>query len=810
MPKQRLHLIGNAHIDPVWLWTAAEGRQEVIDTCASALDRIAETGGFVFCRSSAATYLWLGESRPDLYEAMASRIAEGRWVVAGGWWVQPDCNTPSGEALVRQALVGKAYFREQFGVDPLVGYNVDTFGHPATLPQILRGTGARGYLFFRPGPGEKELPGTVFRWRAPDGAEVVGIRPVGHYNTGPGEIEERIRQAADGIEPGLADGIALFGVGNHGGGPTKANIASIESLRGDDGLPELAFSDPDTFLAAVEAANADLPVVEDELQYHARGCYTSVSAIKRANREAENALLDTEMWSVVAQELAKRPIPRERLREWWRTVLFNQFHDILAGTSIRSACDEAIRENQLVVASARATAVSAARAVAARTDTAFSGGEALVVFNPLPWARDEVIEAEVNWRRAGRGIAVSDADGSAHPVQLLGSLWSGGGRRVRLLIEPRIPACGYAVLRVTEAEEASDGRSPRNVDSVSNGLLRVDLTGGPAPVAGIEDSELGVRVVCVGALGLVVLRDNSDTWSHDVASFRDEIGQFEWNDQAEVIEWGPLRWTVRVEGSWESSWACQEIGLAAGRRQVDVRLEVDWHERHKMLKLAVPTAIVDGVASYEVPYGVVMRAATGEEEPAQRWVDVSGSIVGASGGRVPYGVALLNDCKYGFDVLGSEMRMSVLRSPIYAFHDPAQVQAGESYEYTDQGRQVVRYSIVPHAGDWREGEVVKRAAELNRPVLALHEPAHEGPLPRTYSFVGTDAPNVHMEAVKPTEVGEGFVLRVRETEGKATECMVRVPGGEARVALRGWEIKTLVVRGGPDDRAIVETDMLER
>jgi alpha-mannosidase len=277
-----------------------------------------------------------------------------------------------------------------------------------------------------------------------------------------------------------------------------------------------------------------------------------------------------------------------------------------------------------------------------------------------------------------------------------------------------------------------------------------------------------------------------------------------------IIESGPIRWTVRLEGRWGKSRAWQDFSLTRGRKQVDVRLALDWHEKHRILKLRVPTRVREGEATFEIPYGAIVRPPTGDEQPAQRWVDLSG-CAGGSRGEVPYGVALLNDSRYGFDVRGAEIRMSVLRSPIYAFHDPAQVVPDETYEYTDQGRHVVRYAIVPHHGTWREAAVVRRAAELNRPCLVLQEPAHDGPLPPSYAFAATDCPNVDVEVVKPAERGSDTIIRLRETSGRNASCRLLLAGSQTLdLSFRAWEIKTLALARSDGEWCAEETDLLER
>jgi len=812
MKDTTLHLVGNAHIDPVWLWTAVEGRQEVIDTCRSALDRMEETAEFVFCRSSAATYQWLEEIAPAIFREVQQRVAEGRWIPVGGWWVQPDCNIPSGESLVRQGIVGKSYFSERFGVDVAVGYNVDSFGHAWTLPQIMAGMGLRYYVFFRPGPHEKELPGWVFWWEAPDGSRVLAARPPGHYNTGPEDIAERIQQAADTMPEGLREGLAFYGVGNHGGGPTKRNIASIITLRERPDLPRLKFSHPQAFFEAALASQTDFPVVRDELQYHARGCYTSLTAIKTANRAAENALLSAELWTTLARTLVGDEIDQRELQQAWETVLFNQFHDILAGTSIRAACDEALSENQLIIDRSNNKALRAARRLAASVNTSSADQrEALIVFNPLGWERQDPVSFEVNWRASEPGLTVESVGGRQLPSQVLESCWSGGGRSVRGVVETKVGPCGYTTLWVSPGGDPPPGRGEAPTTRVmDNGVVRVEFGDGAEWVKCLKDLEEGIEVAGPGCAGLVVLEDPSDTWSHGVDRFDGEVGAFEVIGEPAVVEWGPIRWTVRLAGRWGRSRAWQDFSLTRGRKQVDVRLALDWHEEHRILKLRVPTRLRGGEATFEIPYGAIVRPPTGDEEPAQRWVDLSGRL-GCGGAAPPYGVALLNDSRYGFDVRDAEIRMSVVRSPIYAFHDPAEVVADETYEYTDQGRHVVRYAIVPHRGTWREAAVVRRAAELNRPCLVLQEPVHEGVLPPAYAFVATDCPTVDVEAVKPAERGSATVVRLRETAGRDTNCRLLLAGSQTfDLSFRAWEIKTLALSPSDGEWCAEETDLLER
>ncbi|MFZ1768654.1 MAG: hypothetical protein WAU00_05610, partial [Caldilinea sp.] len=343
MSKTVVHMIGQAHLDPVWLWRWTEGRAEALGTSQSAVDRLAEYPDFHFTRGESQVYAWIEAENPALFAQIQQLIADGRWHVVNGMVIQPDMNLPSGESFVRQVLLGKRYMRQQLGVEPTIAYCVDSFGHAGTLPQILRKCGFDGFVFMRPGPHEKELPANVFWWQGPDGSRILTFRIAEAYTTR-GEEQEGHILAAVAAKPEVLDAtMCFFGVGNHGGGPTKAQIENIMALAKKHGDGETAldirFSWPDAYFDAIHAQAAALPTVADELQYHAVGCYSVNSALKRAHRQAENRLLLAERLGVMAKLWADKPTPQARLDELWNTLAFNQFHDTLGGSSLKVAED---------------------------------------------------------------------------------------------------------------------------------------------------------------------------------------------------------------------------------------------------------------------------------------------------------------------------------------------------------------------------------------------------------------------------------------------------------------------------------------
>lgn len=751
-----LHMIGNAHIDPVWLWQWPEGYQEVRATFQSAIDRMDEYPDFVFTCDSSLFFAWVEESDPPLFERIRTRVAEGRFQVVGGWWIEPDCNIPCGESFVRQALYGQRYLREKLGITATVGANLDSFGHNASLPQILRKSGADSYVFLRPQPAEKTLQSPLFWWESADGSRVLAYRIPHEYCAPKDDIGEHVLKAIGSLPADDEDYAVFYGVGNHGGGPTKANLDQIARLDAE-GDNRLELSSLRRFFDAAASRDGTIPTVRGELQHHAPGCYTTHSGIKRWNRRAENLLLRAEKWSVIADSLGARPYPHDELTQAWKLLLFNQFHDTLAGTSIAPAYDDA-RDQIGYASSVAATAFNAgvqsiARRIAIDEEPDM---RPVVVFNPHMWRLRATVELEFTWLSED-GAHVVDDDGALVPVQATRPLTTMSSARGRLVFPVDVPPLGYRTYRIRRG----------TVDS--------------APFAG-EPFLLGRAVV---------IDDGSDTWGHGVTAYDREVGEFERTSVAE-IERGPVRTVTRVKSTYGSSTLREDYVVYAGLPYVDVRVTVDWHERLKLLKLRYATGVDGGTATFETPYGHLERPASGDEEPGQSWVDVSGE---------DRGLTVINDAKHGYDVRDGEIGISVVRSPVWAWHDPRELESDGDFEYMDQGRQSFTVRLVPHAGDWREAAVVRRAAELNQEPFALIESFHEGPLAQRGSFGDDGGGDVVVTTVKGAEDGGGYVVRAYESAGRPASARIELLGRAIEADFGANEIKTFV-----DTR---ETDLLE-
>ncbi|MGB9619814.1 MAG: alpha-mannosidase, partial [Armatimonadota bacterium] len=431
-----VYMIGNAHIDPVWLWRWQEGFAEVLATCRSALDRMNEFPEFVFTRADAATYKWIEDACPDMFDEIRRRVQEGRWSVVGGWWEQADCNIPCGESFVRHALYGKRYFLEKFGIDVDIGYNVDSFGHNAGLPQILAKAGIKYYVFMRPNPAENPEAATFFWWQGPDGSRVLAHRLQEPYCTGPSEIVEHIKACAENRLSGSSVTSCFYGVGNHGGGPTIANIESIRRLQQDPEAPTLVFATLRQMFDHAQEEGLEFPVVQGDLQRHAVGCYSAHSAMKMWNRRAENALIASEKLCALAKLDCGRPFPKNEFASAWQKLLFCQFHDILAGTSLESAYEDVRNWIGAALDTADYQCVSAISRIASEIETR-GEGHPFVVFNP----HGHEVKCAIYFDQSFTSLR--DHTGRRVPVQTVEPVFEHTGPRPKKLFVDTLPALGY-------------------------------------------------------------------------------------------------------------------------------------------------------------------------------------------------------------------------------------------------------------------------------------------------------------------------------------------------------------------------------
>jgi alpha-mannosidase len=786
-------LAGNAHIDPVWLWRWFEGYWTVRYTVRRVVDLMEKYPSMIFVFSSSIMYRWLEECEPLLFERVKKLVEEGRWIPVGGWIVEPDCNIPCGESYIRQALYGKRYFKEKLGVDVVVGYNIDSFGHNAMLPQILRKSGYKYYIFMRPNNYEKNLP-TIFLWESPDGSRILAYRhPVSYALSGNLLIEALESLSSN---PPLPVVLILFGRGDHGGGPTDSDMKALDLLVEKLGGASIKFADPEKFFKRIMEMKLEIPVVRDELQHHAVGCYSVLSEIKALNRRAEYSLMAAERLSTLAYLIANLSYPRDRLRRGWMLTLFCQFHDSLAGTCIPDAYADIRSMYGESINLAYESINLAAQRISSMIDT--KDGRALIVFNPTGLHVTFPIEVEP-WPG---DCMILDPDGDKPiPIQYINPSSITGRRRVLFFAD--VPALGYKSYKLVDTPSAykyeCEGVIEASDTRMENDYFVVEVDSENGCIKTLYDKRIGVNIFRGYGASPILLKDESDTWSHGVSTYRYEEGRFK-DAEVSLIESGPIRATLSVKARFSNSIIQQNISLYRNLDFIDVRVKLDWREKHRMLKLSFPVNLDSSIVTYEIPYGTIARIANGEEEPGQRWVDVSGTLH-TPRKELDFGLTLINDSKYGFDVYGSELRMSVLRSPAFAHHDPYKLKPSIDYQYIDQGIHTFRYILIPHTGSWKT--VFHRISEIAEIVNA-------GFLPLRFSLVNVKPYNVILSTLKLSEEFDDLIVRLVEYTGTECESSVTIPilDRDMKIHVKPFEIKTLRI---PVDKSkpVVECDLLE-
>jgi len=766
-----VHLIGNAHLDPAWMWQMPEGLEAFAATCRSALDRIQEFPGFIFTCSSAAHYAFVEETDPKLFGRIQEAVRNGHWAIVGGWWVEADCNLPSGESFIRQAVLGQRYFQSRFGKIATVGYNIDSFGHNANLPQLLKKAGMDSYIFMRPKQDEKKLPAALFEWEAPSEDRVTAYRLPLHYSNHDQSTREKIESLPQHpLYRPNRPWMIFYGVGNHGGGPTIAELADISQLLEE--RDDTHFSDPERFFASVNREK--LPVVSGEMQPHAIGCYSAHSEIKQLHRRTEHALLTAERIEVLTSLHVPTHaafIPTKEIAKCWENLCFNEFHDLLGGVAIREACDDAISMYREALSIAERNIAVGLQQLATRINTA-SHIQNLIVFNPAAHEREESIEFEL-WQPAEYGeekplpgIVLIASDGASIPAQRIESSGKIGEDRARFLAKVQVPAFGWSTYGIQRVER-----------TLVDGMDEVEISYVDTPA--------------------IIIRDDSDTWGHGLTSFTDYEEPFH-VDATEIFECGLIRTGIRIKSSSRSSRMEEEFFIEKDSPVIELRVFLDWREKHRMLKLRFRHGCADPVAHYEIPYAWIERPIGLSEWPGQSWVNVSerdGS----------HGFAIVTDSKYSYSVDGEFIYVVAARSPLFAYHVPPHVmQSGERERYQDQGEQEFRILLIPHEGEWTGAHITR----LQMPLIVHHESRHDGTLPKTFAGLERTSTAIHVGAIKMAEEGGGIILRAAEQAGEASEAEFGFPvlGAKWNTSFTPFEIKTFLIR----NRQVTEVDFLER
>ena len=805
MSDFKLHLIGNAHIDPVWLWRWTEGKEETLRTYRQAIVFMKEFPDFIFNASQAGTYKWVEEDDPGLFSEIQRYVKEGRWNIVNGWWMEPDCNIPSGESFARQSLYGKLYFREKFGADVKVAYNVDAFGHCAGLPQIFKKSGMDYYVFLRPIQSEKALEERIFWWQGCDGTKILTWRIHGSYNSSGGWdvllpiIEDTIKNKIKVLN----EDMCFYGVGDHGGGPTREEILGIKNFK-KEGY-EFILSTPDAFFKNVISKKKDLMLLNGDLQYHSRGCYTVVSWIKQANRQSENLLLSAEKFSSIAELINIGQYPLAKISESWQKVLFNQFHDVLCGTSIKEAYDDSKKDYEAVFQDGGEVLNKALSGIASKIDTT-AKGRSVILFNSLGWNRKEAISIDVE----EKNIKIIDPKGKEIPFQQTLVL----DTKPKITFSADVPAFGFNTFHILPSIKRRKWNSLLKAvgSSLENDMFFLQINPLTGNIIHLFDKKKKRNIIAQGreANEMLVMEDLTDTWSHTAVSFDKLIGKFLIQGKPEVIEEGPVKITLRVKSTFLNSEMTQDISIYDKNPRIDFDTRLKWHEKFKMLKVGFAFALKSESAVSEIPYGTIERKNSGGEEPGQTWLDMSGDIINEKT-KIKYGVSLLNDCKYGYSVKDNEIRLSLVRSPIFAWHDPKVLEPGVEYQHTDQGEHHFKYSLLMHEGSWQKINTPKYSMEFNNPLVVREESAHSGVLKKSVSFIEIKPCSVNLITFKKEENGKNYILRIFESCGKKTTVQVRsrLLKLSFKAQMKPYEIKTYRVFCNTKKSYVEECNLIE-
>jgi len=801
LAEAKIDLAGNSHIDAAWLWPKSETVDVVKRTFTTALQLMNEYPDYTFSQSAAQYTEWMAEKYPALNEQIKQRVKEGRWEIVGGMWVEPDLNLPDGESQVRQLLLGQRYFHDQYGVVARIGWNPDSFGYNWQLPQIYKRSGLDYFVTQKMHWNDTNtLPFRLFWWESPDGSKVLTYFPTDyvHDNVNPTRISADFAESAD-RNPGTTELLDLYGIGDHGGGPTRAMLDQADhwiaaGSKDKEAVPTMRYHTAQSYFTNVEknlnptsptwdydsiakgytappAVNGALgiPTWKDELyfEYH-RGVYTTQAAHKRNMRTSEVATLDAEKLASLAW-LDGSPYPNAELTENWKKITFNGFHDLAAGSGIAIIYKDAQREFTEVFNADKLITDASLKTLVDQINTANQPGAAILVTNTLAWPRKETIQIDVQTPEVGE-LTLTDDAGHKLPYEDLNE-----GLNIRdhtVLATVDVPALGYTVLHATASPLAKQPRGYETTPAeltLANDKLVVFIDLKTGCITQISDPGLTRKYLAPNSCGnqlqaFVDTPKQYDAWNIDPGTLDKAPTIIDHVDSIHVIRYSPLRKTVRVSRHWQNSTFTQNISLDAGSDHVDISNDIDWHESHVLLKAAFPLAATAPKATYEIPYGSIERPTTRNnswekaqfEVPAMRWADL---------GDDKQGVSILNDSKYGYDAVGNTLRITLLRSPTWPDAE------------ADRGHQHFVYALYPHTGSWKQAQTVRRGYELNDPLKAQQVFAHTGALPAEHSFASIENPNVTLTAVKKAEDSDALVFRMYEWAGTASQVKLHIPHG---------------------------------
>ncbi len=791
-PKYTFHLLGNAHLDPVWLWDWREGLNEGIITCRTILDMMDEDPELTFNRGEAVIYEHIEKTDPSTFRRIRKYVESGRWDIIGGTYLQSDENLPETETLIRQYMRGQQYFASRFGKRITVGWAADCFGHAAGMPDIMASAGIRYFAFTRPDANQIKLSKPAFRWVGAGGAEILGYRPAaGWYGCERDEIENRLNAQLESSKNCELRNIGIFyGLGNHGGGPTRRHLCDIRKWAGQHPEVNVVHSTFHRFFGELEKetrnkASDFLPKITGELGFCLRGCYSSVAKFKFQYRRAQAHIYRAEKTSSAIA--ARLGIPPADLARTWDTVLFNAFHDILPGSSIERAANEQIESIGGSIQESKAAEFKALNSLSNQIDTRIMKavgdmptGVSMLVWNPHPHAFDGYLELEasLDWRPIFRymnrpdeiPVRILDSQKKALAFQIVAAecapTFKEFGWRKRAVVPVKIPPMGWSMMEMAWVEGAPAPKNPKSkpatatANSIQNSIFKVEALQNGKGISILKD---GKPFLKGDGLSAAVFDDAWGSWggmgeeadSVDISKIVEK-----WTvKEVKVLEKGPWRSSLWVRLGGMKSRIDLTIRLYAGIDKVEISARVFWDNPRCRLKLVMP---VDGdKAEYEVPGSSIMRPPLGEV-PGCRWVRISGKDVRP--------VAFISDALSNFNFRPGSLEATVVRSSGYA--TSAKICEGEEwFPPSDCGELKFNFILVPGNRD-----LAKLAEELEQPLVTLPVPTKPGPLPSQGSLMEIQPSGLTVLAFKPANKGKAWILRLLETAGKTVQPKLKFLG----------------------------------
>jgi alpha-mannosidase len=815
-----------------------EGAAEAIATFRNAAVLLREHRRFIFNHNEAVLYRWVERYDPALFKEIRALVRAGRWVIAGGWHLQPDVNLPGLESLIRQIVEGRRYFWEKFRARPRVAYNFDSFGHGGGLPQILKLAGSKMYIHMRPQKEELSLPSDLYIWRGVDGSEILTLRiEPGLYHSERDNIEEKIKT---GVELALRlgrDTAVFWGLGNHGGGATREALAEVDTSIAREKRVEIIHSTPDRLYEALKCAGRKAPVVEGDLQRVFTGCYTSMARVKRKAEESLGAVVQAETLSAAAWWLAGREYPNGEMAEAWRDHLFNDFHDILSGSCSEPAEKDALDLYGKVLETTRRLSLGAAAALNRMLPVSGTTPVPVTVLNSNPALTEVPVEVEcmADYRPFWKGewhLRVYRRDGTEivfqeeQPESLLPFNW-----RKKLCFLAELPGVGAAPFEVKAfPEKRTRPAVPRPNSEL---IYKINRNTG---LIGTLLSPQNTQVLRGPLLQPLVIRDEGDSWGTGRWAYRDVIGRFRLEPGSlKVIEKGPVRTITESVMAYKKSRIVFQTISYPDWPALEFRLRVLWNDERATLKLAVPTVFRQGRLLCEVPGGAIERPADGEEHVFGRWAIVEGD---AGDGRGEKALAVIGCGPHGLDFKDGELRISVLRSAAYCHERGFKLAKYPARKFMDQGVHEMRFLVTSGEAEKIRGSLTALADWLSAPPLALahlpfgemnsgelklgadgdremekrsgeiqREPQEPSAEPIT-SPLALSPENIRLTACKPSRDGKALVVRLHETSGReiSAELTIFQPLRVINLEFKPFEIKTVrVERSG----AWREVDLIE-